>query len=766
MQHNLSKLRNNETAFVSGVKASGSLRRRLEEMGFAPGNGVRRLYAAAGGSPVIFDVMGAQVALRRSEAALVAATDEKAAENAGTPGGKPAIPQTGDFEPAGGERPSSPAPAAPSASPLCNLCKSVGRGAGGSCCGGAKRPESREGETVIAIVGNPNCGKTAFFNAACGGREHTANYAGVTVQSIVGHATVNGQRVRVIDLPGTYSLHAYSPDEAYVMRELATGRVDAVINVVNAASPERHLLLTLQLRRLGLPVVVAFNMIDELHAEGSTLNLPALEQRLGLPCLPATATRGEGVAEALEAAVEAAEQAKKRKTENAETDKPGLQPANASCLPAGSEPDAATPAALLKDVFVKRSGRSARLTARLDGILTRGPLAYIIFALTMYAVFYLTFTLGQYPMDWIDNGIGLLGERLEAMLAPSDLRDLLVNGILGGVGSVIVFLPNILILYFLISLLEGSGYLARTALLADPLLSRVGLHGKSVIPLLMGFGCTVPAVMATRTIEQRKARLLTMLTLPFMSCSARLPVYVVFTGAFFPKNAALVMSALYFGGFFVAVAAAAVLNKAVRRTEQSAFVMELPPYRRPAPRSVVRFTLMKGGVYLRKMGTVILLASIAIWALGHYPRPQGDASPAEAQAQSYLGMAGRVVQPLLAPLGFDTRMSIGVLSGIGAKELMVGTLGVLYSCDENDAAVETADEAAGTRLAAALRASVTPAAALSYLVFALLYFPCFATIAAIGSESGRRKIALFAALYTTLTAYVAAFIVYRIALLF
>ena len=380
----------------------------------------------------------------------------------------------------------------------------------------------------------------------------------------------------------------------------------------------------------------------------------------------------------------------------------------------------------------------------------------------MFCAFWLTFELGQYPMDWIDSGVGLLTELVESTLPDGFLRDLLVSGVLGGVGSVIVFLPNILILYLCITLLEDSGYLARAAMLADPLLSRVGLHGKSFIPMLMGFGCNVPAVMATRTIENRKARLLTMLVLPFMSCSARLPVYVILCGAFFPDKAVYVMCLLYALGIIIAFAAAAVLNRCYRRGADSSFVMEIPPYRAPQAASVVRHTWEKGRQYLRKMGGIILVASIAVWLLGYFPRGGEHLTEAQQQEQSYLGHIGHAMEPVFSPLGFDWRMDVGILAGTGAKELMVSTLGVLYDCPEEDAEADNAGDASQTRLAAALQTATTPAAALAYMVFALLYFPCMATIAAVRSESGRWRYALFAAAYTTVIAYLAAWGTYML----
>ena len=728
----LSDLKNKEVAYVESVGVGGALQMRLEEMGLVCGQAVKRLYAAPLGTPIVFKVMGQMVSLRRSEAALVSVSAE---------------PVSGEDAAA----PSAPAaPLPPAAEPHAAACA-----VGCPSCGGThQHKDSGEDALTIALVGNPNCGKTAFFNAACGGHERTGNYAGVTVTSVEGHTELDGRKLRIIDLPGTYSLHSFSPDEAYVMHELAKGKVDVVLNVIDVNNLERNLLLTMQLRTMGKPVVCVLNMYDEFTQSGSRLDLPKLRERLGVPCVTTIARTGEGIAEALRAAIERADCADNSAAPAAETADADIKSLNARRYRSIRQ--------IVADIYQRNEGRTDRATRLLDRLTVHGMHAYFVYAALMFCSFWLTFELGQYPMDWIDSGVGLLTEWVESTLPDGFLRDLLVSGVLGGVGSVIVFLPNILILYLCISLLEDSGYLARAAMLADPLLSRVGLHGKSFIPMLMGFGCNVPAVMATRTIENRKARLLTMLVLPFMSCSARLPVYVILCGAFFPDKAVYVMCLLYALGIIIAFVAAAVLNRCYRRGADSSFVMEIPPYRAPQAASVVRHTWEKGRQYLRKMGGIILVASLAVWLLGYFPRGGEDLTEAQQQEQSYLGHIGHAMEPLFSPLGFDWRMDVGILAGTGAKELMVSTLGVLYDCPEDDAEAETADDASQTRLAAALQTATTPAAALAYMVFALLYFPCMATIAAIRGESGRWRYALFAAAYTTVIAYLAAWGTYMI----
>lgn len=745
---NLSDLKNNETAFVSTVGGSNAFHLRLEEMGFVPGQEVTRLYAFPLGSPIVFSMIGQRVALRRGEAeqiSIVSEWGDVARERPETSGGMVSrvLPERAE-----------------SCHPSC--C------AGCAGCGHSRRSrrsgrmsgKADKADVSVALVGNPNCGKTAFFNAASGGHERTGNYAGVTVGSVERHVVFEGTRLRIVDLPGTYSLRAFSPEEAFVSNELAKNDVDVIINVLDVNNLERNLLLTVQLRERGIPMVGVLNMYDEFRTSDSRLDVAELERRLDMPLIPAVAKHKEGIEETLRAAISLA---RKHKTVQ--------QPAGGKSTWTVTErtkwPTDGTGAhafihELLDGIYELKEGRTLRLTALADKFLARTPLAYLLFFLLMGVIFYATFEIGAYPMEWMEGGVDRLSGWLSSVMSAGCGRDLLVGGIIGGVGSVIVFLPNILILYFFISILEDSGYLSRAALLADPLLRRVGLHGKSFIPMLMGFGCNVPAVMATRTIESRKSRLVTMMTLPFMSCSARLPVYTVLSGAFFPEYAAWVMLALYAGGILAAFSSAWLLNKFFHRSEESHFVMEMPPYRMPVMYGVLRHTWEKGRQYLHKMGGIILIASVVVWALGYFPHSVEEVTPAQQQEQSFLGQIGHAMQPVIEPLGYDWRMGVGLLSGIGAKELMVSTLGVLYNVPE-----DADEDGARTRLSEALQSSdISQAAALGYLVFALLYFPCLATIAVIRGESGRWKYALFTAAYTTAVAYVAAFIVYRVALLF
>lgn len=772
----LSTVKAGESVIISHVEGGGAFRARLNEMGFVPGKEVKLLYRSPIGNPIVFELMGGQISLRKDEADRIFVTDANEPQ---------VITQhyTGIHPSETIQEPVTP-PTNPS----------------GGCpgCGNStvqSSDKTHDDEITLALIGNPNCGKTSLFNAASGGHERTGNYSGVTVSSVVGNMVFEGRHIRLVDLPGTYSIRAFSPEEAYVAHELESGKIDAVINVVDVTNLERNLLLTLQLKERNIPIVGALNMYDEFRSSHSSLDIEALSQRLGICFIPTVAKKHEGIDELLRKAIQLADahialhkSGVKGHTHEASccmhnghcacqetinhqhlNQKPDITELK-NCFCQGREQDDVSRYAFitetLKGIYNKKESKGIQITKVIDEFLARRWTAYPLFILIMGFIFWMTFTVGQYPMDWIDNGVSWLTTFLESRLPEGMLRDLVCNGILGGVGSVIVFLPNILILYFLISILEDSGYLARTAMLADPLMKRMGLHGKSFIPLLMGFGCNVPAVMASRTIENNKSRFITMLVTPMMSCSARIPVYIVFTGAFFASQASAIMFILYAMGTIMALFMAWILGKIFMRDQQTHFVMELPPYRLPSASSVCRHTWEKGRQYLHKMGGIILVASVIIWALGYFPQQQEGQTAAEHQEASYMGQIGHAIEPVIAPLGYDWRMGVGIITGIGAKELMVSTLGVLYNCSEDDTTADDAESSSQTRLAQVLASHITPAAAMSYMVFALLYFPCIATIAAIKGESGRWKWALFTAGYTTVLAYVMAFIVYRLALYF
>ena len=780
---NLSQLHKGQTAYIATVQGSPSFRLRLEEMGFVPGQEVTCSYSSPLGTPIVYAMLGQKVALRRSEAQQISVTPTMSEALAASEGSAADEAPAWHYVGGGtsGQRPMS------CDATHCHGCSACGNG------NQEADDEAVEGELTLALIGNPNCGKTAFFNVASDSHERTGNYAGITVGSVVRRVNFEGHPLRIIDLPGTYSLRAFSPEEAFVANELSKGNIDVIINVLDVTNLERNLLLTLQLQAKGIPMVGALNMYDEFQQSGSQLDVEALAERLGIPVVPTVASKGKGVQQTLREAICQAHQKEKSTAKEAVAQPFASQIGMLASSKGKSKGVAARPKietslgkrqqndphaavhALLDGIYEIREGRAHRWTAWADRWVVSSPLGYMLFFLLMGFIFYATFSLGAYPMDWMDSGVHALADWLNDLLPHGMVRDLLVDGIIGGVGSVIVFLPNILILYFFISILEDSGYLSRAALLADPLFRRIGLHGKSFVPMLMGFGCSVPAVMATRTIENRKSRLMTMMVLPFMSCSARLPVYTILSAAFFPDHAALVMLGLYAGGILVAALAATGLQRLFHRGEQSHFVMEMPPYRMPVASAILRHTWEKGREYLNKMGGIILVASIVIWALGYFPHSDDpNITPAQQQEQSWLGQVGHAISPIIEPLGYDWHMGVGLVAGTGAKELMVTSLGVLYNCP-TDAEAEEAEAggdeevaAAATtqRLGDALRQSgITAAGALSYLVFALLYFPCLATIAAIRAESGHWRYAVFTSVYTTCVAYVAAFLVYRIAML-
>lgn len=486
--------------------------------------------------------------------------------------------------------------------------------------------------------------------------------------------------------------------------------------------------------------------------------------------VPTVARSGEGIEELLRAAIALADKPKEEKTScpSCASHIPSEEEKNTTECPCHSREDDDKERYtqihnLISGIYTRREGKSARITRLLDKVFAASWVGYPLFIALMAFIFWATFTVGQYPMDWIDMLVGWLGEQVENHMPEGMMRDLIIDGIIGGVGGVIIFLPNILILYLLISILEDTGYLARAALLADPFFNKIGLHGKSFIPMIMGFGCNVPAVMATRTIENRKSRLLTMMVVPLMSCSARLPVYIVFIGAFFSAHATTVMLGLYLLGILMAMLSAWVMSKMYMKTEETNYVMELPPYRLPSTHGVLRHTWEKGRQYLHKMGGIILIASIIIWALGYFPQGDDTMTPVQQQEQSYMGQIGHAMEPVLSPMGYDWRMGVGILAGVGAKELMVSTLGVLYECSEDDAAAETVADASQTRLARVMSQNITPESAVSYLVFALLYLPCLATIVVVIKEAGSWKYGLFTAGYTTGLAYLMAWLAYHIA---
>ena len=790
----LSELQTGEQAVIVRVHGHGSFRKRLIEMGFIQGKAVRVVLNAPLRDPIEYEIIGYKVSLRREEARLIeVVTEEEAREALRSDEHLQALP--GDL--AEQER----------------LSRAL-----------AHVAEERGHNIRVALVGNPNCGKTSLFNIASGSHEHVGNYSGVTVDAKEGKFRFKDYEITLVDLPGTYSLSAYSPEELYVRKNLLETLPDVVINVVDASNIERNLYLTTQLIDMNLRTVMALNMYDELQHKGDKLDTRQLGWLLGMPVCPTVSRDGQGIPELFDTVIRIYEQADPKLARHIhvnhgaeleksirrlqmilfgnkdlatrystrylaikylETDQDVerllAQTPEAEALRQvraeeetrirellGTSAESAIVDAkyafiqgALAETYEKYQEERPRrtFTDKIDALVTNQWLAFPIFLLLLWFIFWATFTVGQYPMDWIDAAVSWLGDKVGAWMADGWLRDLVVDGIIAGVGSVLVFLPNILILYFFISLLEDSGYMARAAFIVDKLMHRIGLHGKSFIPMVMGFGCNVPAIMATRSIESRKSRLVTIAVIPFMSCAGRLPIFVLFAGAFFPAHPATALLGIYLLGIVLAILSALVLGRFVK-DDDLPFVMELPPYRIPTAKAIGRHTWEKGRQYLEKMATTILLFSMAIWFLGYFPRHEGSTA-AYQQEHSYIGSLGKAVEPALAPLGFNWKMDVGLLAGIGAKELTISTLGVTYA--QEGASVEAAD--GDTALQAALKADISTAAALAFMVFVLLYFPCIATFVAIKNETGKWRWAIFLCLYTILVAWLFAFAAYRLGLL-
>lgn len=792
-------------------------------MGFIKGKTVEVLLNAPLKDPIKYKIMGYEISLRRQEAAMIEVMSEEEARES--------MQETHFHDPIAEDIPVSEAK--------------------------LKEIASGKRRTInVALVGNPNCGKTSLFNVASGSHEHVGNYSGVTVDAKEGHFDFQGYHFRLVDLPGTYSLSAYSPEELYVRKHIIDETPDVIINVVDAGNLERNLYLTAQLIDMNVRMVVALNMYDALLHSGNTLDHKKLGQLFGVPIVPTVSRTGKGIdnlfhviiglyegADFIGQKEEIQDEAMREyrewhdkyvpdhkygshdeethdfdgksyirhihinhgpelersidvvkevicKNENIrykystrflaikllENDK-DIEQRVISTLPNGEEvirvrdkeaerirlsmnedsEQAITDAkygfitGALKETYTEKNQNTEMFTRIVDSIVTHKIWGFPIFFVFLYLMFECTFVFGEYPKGWIEWLVEQIASLAETFMPAGPLKDLIVDGIIGGVGGVIVFLPNILFLYIFISFMEDSGYMARAAFIMDKIMHKMGLHGKSFIPLIMGFGCNVPAIMASRIIESRKSRLVTVLINPLISCSARLPIYLVMIGAFFPSKASLVLLSIYVTGILLAVLMARIFSRFIVRGDDAPFVMELPPYRMPTAKSVLRHTWEKGAQYLKKMGGIIMIASVIIWFLGYYPNHDAYSTTAEQQENSYIGQIGKAIEPVIEPLGFDWKMGVGILSGIGAKELVVSTLGVLYTNDDGIESVDLAD-----------RIPITPLVAYGYMLFVLIYFPCIATVAAIKNESGSWKWAAFTICYTTLLAWIVAFLVHQV----
>ncbi len=815
----LSEVPNNETVIIAKVLGHGSFRKRITEMGFVKGKEVKVVKNAPFRGPIEFRILDYNITLRRSEANLIEVvslteTREQIKSN---------------FEGV--------------------IDQEI-----------LKRSATEKGREInIAIVGNPNCGKTTLFNFLSGAKEHVGNYSGVTIDAKKASFKKNGYRFNLIDLPGTYSLTAYSPEEIYVRKYIWKETPDIVINVIDSSNLERNLFLTTQLIDMDIKVICALNMYDELLKNEDKFDYGLLGKMIGIPIIPTVSSKGKGIDELLQKTIDVYEDRDpivrhihinygleleksinrirvKIKENRPITDKISsrfmaiklLEKDNETLFNLSKYPnfddikkvtsfesrrieklyneDSETIitdakygfiAGALKDTFKQNLNPATSKSEKIDRVLTHTIFAFPIFIFLIFGAFYVTFKLGNYPMVWIENMVAGLSGFVAGIMNPGMLRDLLTDGIIDGTGSVLTFLPNILILFFFISLMEDSGYMARAAFIMDKIMHSFGLHGRSFIPMVMGFGCNVPAIMATRTLRSPGDRLLTMMIIPFMSCSARLPVYVLFISAFFPSNPGLVLGGIYFAGIFLAFVTAQIFNKTLFRNKETPFVMELPPYRMPTLKNVTVHMWDKSWQYLKKIGGVILIGVIIIWALGYFPRESKETTLIASQIEqlskmdksqnveeihelrlemesvrlqrSYLGRIGELVEPVMRPLGFDWKMSVSLLAGLPAKEIIVSTMGVMYQIDEGNEPAGLTEKLKNETYTSGKNKGnqvITVPVALAFLVFVLIYFPCIGVLAAIKNESGKLIWALFVMFYTTGLAWLLSFLTLIVARMF
>lgn len=817
----LSEARNNEPVIITKVLGHGSFRKRITEMGFIRGNEVRAIKDSPFRGPSEYKILNYNITLRKSEADQIEVIPASEFKKTSTDTYEGTIDRNIDLI-----------------------------------------DHSARTKTInIALVGNPNCGKTTLFNFISGSKEKVGNYSGVTVDVHKATFKSGDYTFNFYDLPGTYSLTAYSKEEIFVRKFIYEQTPDIVINVLDSTNLERSLFLTTQLIDMDLRVIMALNMFDELEKNKLKLNKEELSKLVGIPLIPTVSSKGLGLDNLIEKVIEVFEGRdnfsrhihinygkeleksirtirQKIKEDKPITDKISSRFLAIKLLEKDNQviellskysnfeeiqevtlkeikkiellenDDSETVianakysfiAGALRETYSNKRKEKKTQSEKIDSVLTNRYLGFPIFTALLFFIFWTTFKVGAYPMDWIDAGVVAFGTLVENIIPDGMLNDLLVDGIIGGAGSVLVFLPNILILFFFISLLEGSGYMARAAFIMDNIMHRFGLHGRSFIPMIMGFGCNVPAILATRSMRSRGDRILTMLIIPFMSCSARLPVYILIISAFFQKYEAWILIGIYAVGILFAFITAQVLNKTVFKNKETPFVMELPTYRLPTFRNVVYHMWDKTQHYLKKIGTIILLGVIIIWALEYFPRKTENTSGFEAQIEqitnseipeiqkderiaevnhamesdrlinSYLGRTGKLIQPIMSPLGFDWKMSIAVVAGLPAKEIVVSTMGVLYQSQDGETTINLQQKLQNEvhQLGKHKGQDVfTTPAALAFIIFILLYFPCIGVVASIKNESGSWKWAAFSVFYTTALAWVAAFVTYNIGMLF
>jgi ferrous iron transport protein B len=827
----LSDLQPGDTGVIIKILGHGAFRKRVMEMGFVKGRVVRVLLNAPLQDPIKYSIMGYEVSLRRAEANLIEIVSDSEVKN------------EEDLHLVNTE-----------SNPEANL---------EPCDCPIEKNDSKDSDRSkvinVALLGNPNCGKTSMFNIVSGAHEHVGNYAGVTVGAKEGSLKYKGYKINIVDLPGTYSLSAYSPEEEYVLRYLKTETPDVIVNVVVASNLERNLYLTTELIDMNRSMVIALNMFDELKKNNIKLDYKHLGKMMGVPIVPTVASSGQGVNDLLDTIIDIYEMKQpdirhihvklhsevetavsllnddmKHYPEVSSMFSPRylaikflekdpevermlstaerypqwvkLRESETKRIEDILHEDVASIVASEKYGFIKGAlaetmvedeKKESRTTKIIDAFVTNKLFGFPIFLLIMWLMFWATFQIGSYPMSWIESIVGWISDIVSTYMPEGPFKDLLVDGIIGGVGSVIVFLPNILILYLFISFMEDSGYMSRVAFIMDKVMHKIGLHGKSFIPLVMGFGCNVPSIISTRIIESKSSRLITTLLIPFMSCSARIPIYVVLVGCFFPNNGGLVFVSLYLIGIIIAILTAKLLRKVWFKTDETPFVMELPPYRMPTAKATMRGMWSKAKQYLHKMGGIILVASAIIWALSYFPRYEISEVPTEYKANaisemmafdaeqvnslteeeiddmvvneyqqenSILGRIGKTVEPIMSPLMMDWKATVALLAGLPAKEVVVSTMGVLYTGNGDDDAILSKKLVAPSPITG--KTPFTPLSAYAFMVFVLIYFPCIATLVAVVKETHSWKYGMFSLLYNTLIAWIIAFAIVRIGSLF
>ncbi|MCD4681277.1 MAG: ferrous iron transport protein B [Bacteroidales bacterium] len=835
----LLELNQEESGYISKVKGRGAFRKRIMEMGFVVGQKITVMRKAPLRDPIEYFVMGYNVSLRKSEADLIEVIKE----------GEDVHIEENSF-------------------------------LGVIDSEDIKHGDIRKDKVInVAFIGNPNSGKTTLFNFASGSRERVGNYSGVTVDAKIAKLRHEDYLINIIDLPGTYSLTTFSPEELFVRNYIFEKIPDVVVNIVDASNLERNLYLTTQLIDMDIKVVIALNMYDELIAKGDIFDYQSLGKMIGVPIIPTVGSKGKGIntlfnkiievyedrdpnvrhvhinyGDTIEGAIkvlqgilkidnnkaltniiaprflaiklleqdsetirkckhcvnfEEISKAAKVQTEKIEN----LYKENSETIITDAKFGFISGA--LKETIKPGVHERRKRAEIVDTFLTHKIWGFPVFIFFLWLMFVSTFKVGQYPMLWIEGFVEIIGSMIGKLMPEGMLKDLIIDGIIGGVGGVIVFLPNILILFIFISLMEDTGYMARAAFIMDKLMHKIGLHGKSFIPLIMGFGCNVPAIMSTRILENRNERLLTMLINPFMSCSARLPVYVLFIGAFFPEYPGTMLFMIYAIGIMIAILVALLFNKTLFKNKEAPFVMELPPYRYPTVKATIKNMWGKAEQYLRKMGGIILIASILIWALGYFPREiefsgnyttliqqenqkksqeiDNTIDPTqiiiiekkysdkiiqieneqdlERQEKSYIGKMGHFIEPVIEPLGFDWRMGVSLLTGMAAKEIVVSTIGVLYQSGIGNNKVS---ESLTTKLQTQTykegkkrgQKVFSPLVAFGFMMFVLIYFPCIAVLVAVKKESGSWKWGVFMGLYTTTLAWIVSFLIYQVGSLF